>query len=293
MAPIQIPGITMNLKPFLALASALLTCVAAAAPAERTAQERKAREIYAKVVSIPTSKGNGRVPEMAEYLATEFRAAGFPAEDVHIVPLKVDGDDTASLVVRYRSKGGGKGGKPILLIAHMDVVTARRADWERDPYQFIEDNGYFFGRGTNDDKQGVVAITSTFLRMKAEKYVPNRDLIAYFSGDEETAGATAADIVKNHRALIDAEYALNGDAGGGVLDDVTGKPLYFSLQTAEKTYADFSVTARNPGGHSSQPRDDNAIYDLAAALIRLREFKLPVMWNDTTLAQLKKAGELV
>jgi len=286
----------MKLQPVLALATAFLTCAAVAAPApQRTAQELKAREIYAKVVSIPTSKGNGRVPEMAEYLAGQFRAAGFPAEDVRVVPFKGVGDQTASLVVRYRS--GGKGGsgkaKPILLIAHMDVVTAKREDWERDPYQFIEDNGYFYGRGTFDDKQGVVAITSTFLRMKAEKFVPNRDLIAYFSGDEETAQDTAIDIVKNHRALIDAEFALNGDAGGGILDDDNGKPLYFSLQTAEKTYADFSVTTRNPGGHSSQPRDDNAIYDLAVALTRLRDFKLPVMWNETTLASLKQAGTLV
>jgi len=280
----------MKLKPILVLATAFLTTAALGAPAQRTAQELKAREIYAKVVSIPTSLGNGLVPQMADYLAGEFRAAGFPAADIQIVPFKGDGDATASLVVRYR--GSGKGGKPILLIAHMDVVTAKRADWERDPFQFIEDNGYFYGRGTYDDKQGVVAITSTFLRMKAEKFVPNRDLIAYFSGDEETAQATTVNIVKNHRALIDAEYALNGDAGGGVLDDVTGKPLYFSLQTAEKTYADFSLTTHNAGGHSSQPRDDNAIYELAAALTRLREFKLPVMWNETTLAQLKKAGEL-
>ena len=262
----------------------------AAAPSERTPAEVKARDLYARVIAMPTSRGNDQVPAMAELLAGEFRAAGFPAADIHIVPFQGEGDKTASLVVRYR--GSGKGGKPILLIAHMDVVTAKRADWERDPFQFIEDNGYFYGRGTYDDKQGVVAITSTFLRMKAEKFVPNRDLIAYFSGDEETAQATTVNIVKNHRALIDAEYALNGDAGGGVLDDVTGKPLYFSLQTAEKTYADFSLTTHNAGGHSSQPRDDNAIYELAAALTRLREFKLPVMWNETTLAQLKKAGEL-
>ncbi|HET7809990.1 MAG TPA: M20/M25/M40 family metallo-hydrolase [Steroidobacteraceae bacterium] len=282
----------MKLKTLVVLATTFLATAALAASApERTAQELKAREIYARVVSIPTQLGNGLVPQMADYLAGEFRAAGFPAEDIRIVPFKGEGDATASLVVRYR--GNGKSGKkPILLMAHMDVVTAKRADWERDPYQFIEDNGYFYGRGTYDDKQGVVAITSTFLRMKAEKFVPNRDLIAFFSGDEETAQATSVDIVKNHRALIDAEFALNGDAGGGVLDDATGKPLYFSLQTAEKTYVDFSVTAHNPGGHSSQPRDDNAIYELAAALTRLHDFKFPVMWNDTTLAQLKKAGEL-
>jgi acetylornithine deacetylase/succinyl-diaminopimelate desuccinylase-like protein len=280
----------MTLKPVFLLAALLATTTGAAAPAQRTPQELKAREIYAHVIGIPTSKGNDQVPTMAEYLAGEFRAAGFPAEDIHITPFKGEGDNTATLVVRYR--GTGKGARPILLIAHMDVVTARRADWQRDPFSLIEENGYFYGRGTFDDKQGVVAIASTFLRLKAEKFVPSRDLILYFSGDEETAQQTTVDIVRNHRDLVDAEFALNADAGGGVLDDDSGKPLYFTLQTAEKTYADFSVTAHNPGGHSSQPRADNAIYDLAVALVKLRDLQMPVMWNETTLAALKKAGEL-
>jgi acetylornithine deacetylase/succinyl-diaminopimelate desuccinylase-like protein len=280
----------MRLKPVFALAILIITAAAGAAgTVQHTPQEIKAREIYAHVVGIPTSKGNDQVPVMAEYLAGEFRAAGFPADDIHIVPFKGEGDNTASLIVRYRGKGPAK---PILLIAHMDVVTAKREDWQRDPFTLVEENGYFFGRGTYDDKQGVVAIASTFLRLKAEKFVPSRDLILYFSGDEETAQQTTVNIVKNHRDLIDAEYALNGDAGGGVLDDDSGKPLYFTLQTAEKTYADFSVTARNPGGHSSQPRADNAIYDLAVALVKLRDLQMPVMWNETTLASLKKAGEL-
>jgi len=280
----------------LTLACALLTTAAgAAATGERTPYEVKARELYAHVIAMPTSKGNDQVPVMAEYLAGELRAAGFPASDIKIVPFQGEGDRTASLVVRYRSngKGGtGKGGKPILLLAHMDVVAARRDDWKRDPFQLVEENGYFYGRGTNDVKQGVVAITSTFLRLKAEGFVPSRDLILYFSGDEETAQATTVDIAKNHRDLIDAEFALNADAGGGVLDETTGKGLYYKLQTAEKTYADFSVTARNPGGHSSLPRDDNAIYDLSAALLRIRDYKPTVMWNDTTLASLKQAGAL-
>ncbi len=181
--------------------------------------------------------------------------------------------------------------KPIVLLAHMDVVTAKREDWQRDPYTLIEENGFFFGRGTADDKQGVVALTSVFLRLKAEKFVPTRDLILYFSGDEETAQATAIDTVKNHRELIDAEFALNADAGGGTLDEKSGKALYFALQTAEKTYADFTLTARNPGGHSSQPRADNAIYELAAALGKLSKYQPPVMWNDTTLAALRMAGK--
>jgi acetylornithine deacetylase/succinyl-diaminopimelate desuccinylase-like protein len=270
-----------------------LFCLSAAgadAPPGRSPQELKAREIYAKVIAIPSQKGNDKVPAVAEYLAGEFRAAGFPAEDIHVVPFKGVDDNTASLVVRYR--GNGKGGKPMVMLAHMDVVVAKREDWERDPYTLNEENGYFFGRGTFDDKQGVVALTSTFLQLKAEKFVPSRDLILYFSGDEETAQATAADIVKSHRDLVDAEFALNADAGGGTLDDASGKPLYYTLQTAEKTYADFSITTHNAGGHSSQPRADNAIYDLAVALTKLRDYQAPVMWNETTLAQLGKAGEL-
>jgi acetylornithine deacetylase/succinyl-diaminopimelate desuccinylase-like protein len=260
----------------------------AAAPSERTPAEVKARDLYARVIAMPTSRGNDQVPAMAELLAAEFRAAGFPAADIHIVPFQGEGDRTASLVVRYRSNG--KGGKPILLMAHMDVVVAKREDWERDPFRLVEENGFFYGRGTYDDKQGVVAITSTLLRLKAEKFVPNRDLILFFSGDEETAQATTVNMARQHRELVDAEFALNADAGGGTLDDATGKPLFYALQTSEKTYADFAVTARNPGGHSSLPRDDNAIYDLSSALLKLREYRFPVMWNETTLASLKQAG---
>jgi acetylornithine deacetylase/succinyl-diaminopimelate desuccinylase-like protein len=275
----------------LALALGLSLCAAAADEPKRSIHEQKAREIYAKVISIPTQLGNGKVPAMAEYLAGEFRAAGFPAADVTILPFKGPGDATASLVVRYRSKGGGGRVRPIVMLAHMDVVAAKREDWERDPYTLIEENGYFFGRGTADDKQGVVALTSTFLRLKSENFAPTRDLILYFSGDEETAQASTVDAVKNHRKLIDAEFALNADAGGGLIDNDSGKALYYAFQTAEKTYADFTLTARNPGGHSSQPRADNAIYELATALGKLSQFRLPVMWNDTTLASLRIAGK--
>jgi acetylornithine deacetylase/succinyl-diaminopimelate desuccinylase-like protein len=282
----------MRVKPYKKISILLLglgisLSAAGADSPPRSVHDQKAREIYAKVISIPTQLGSGKVPEMAEYLAAEFRAAGFPDEDVTILPFKGPGDATASLVVRYRGKGRAR---PIVLLAHMDVVTANRGDWQRDPYTLVEEDGFFFGRGTADDKQGVVALTSAFLRLKAEKFVPTRDLILYFSGDEETAQATAIDTVKNHRELIDAEFALNADAGGGTLDEKSGKPLYFALQTAEKTYADFKLTARNPGGHSSQPRADNAIYELAAALGKVSQYRPPVMWNDTTLASLRMAG---
>jgi acetylornithine deacetylase/succinyl-diaminopimelate desuccinylase-like protein len=275
----------------LGLLVAAAGATASAADAPRSATDLKAREIYARLISIPSQLGNGKVPEVAEYLAGEFRAAGFPAEDIHVLPFKGEGDQTASLVVRYRGQARNKA-KPILLMAHMDVVAAKREDWQRDPYTLVEEDGYFFGRGTYDDKQGVVALTSTFLRLKAEKFVPARDLIIYFSGDEETAQATAIDTARNHRDLIDAEFALNADAGAGTLDE-SGKALYYSMQTAEKTYADFTLTTHNPGGHSSLPRPDNAIYELAAALEKLSRYQPPVMWNDTTLASLRMAGKQI
>lgn len=286
----------MNAKHKLALivAGALLAVSAGAAataaePARRGPFDARAREIFEKVISIPTELGRRKVPEMAAYLAGEFRAAGFPAEDVTIVPFKLPEDETASLIVRYR--GDGSGGKPILLLAHMDVVTAKPSDWVRDPYKLIEEDGWFYGRGTYDVKHGITELTTTFLRLKAEKFVPKRDLIIYFSGDEETAMATTVAVVKDHRELIDAEYALNADGGGGVLDDETGKPLYFGFQTAEKTYVDFKLTTRNPGGHSSLPRPDNAIYDLSEALVKLRKFSFPVMWNDTTIAGFRESAK--
>lgn len=232
-----------------------------------------------------TTPKDREVPAMAEYLAGELRAGGFAAQDIRILPLR----DSASLVARYR--GSGRGGKPILLLAHMDVVDAKAGDWVRDPFVLTEENGYFYGRGTLDVKNGVASLVATFLRLKAEGFVPSRDLILYFSGDEETAQVTTLDTVRNHRELIDAEFALNTDGGGGTLDEQTGRALHYSLQTAEKTYADFELTARNPGGHSSQPRLDNAIYDLVGALDRLRAFRFPVMWNETTIASLRASGE--
>jgi acetylornithine deacetylase/succinyl-diaminopimelate desuccinylase-like protein len=253
----------------------------AGAPAAERAQ---AREIFEHIVGIESSVGKGQVPLVAEYLAQRFRAGGFASADVHVLPL----GETASLVVRYR--GRGHGGRPIAFIAHMDVVTANRADWQRDPYRLIEENGYFFGRGTSDVKQEVALLTATFLNLKAQGFVPGRDLIIAFSGDEETAQATARDLVTKHRDLVDAEYALNADGGGGVLSEDTGKPLLFYVQGAEKSSAEFLLTTRNPGGHSSLPRADNAIYELADALKAVQHTEFPVQWNDWTLGDFKAAG---
>src|SRR5205085_11131927 len=150
-----------------------------------------------------------------------------------------------------------------------------------DPFTLVEENGFFYGRGTEDIKQGVTQLAATFIRLKQQGFVPTRDLIIYFSGDEETDGNTAQDTVKNHRDLVDAEFALNADGGGGSLAE-DGSDISYSLQTAEKTYASFELTTHNEGGHSSAPRADNAIYELAAALGRLHAYAFPVMSNETT-----------
>jgi acetylornithine deacetylase/succinyl-diaminopimelate desuccinylase-like protein len=261
---------------------ALACCCAVTARAEAPASVRAdARAILDRIVAIPSAAGLGQVPAVAQYLADRFRAAGFPDDDIHVLPS----GDTASLVVRYR--GNGKGGKPILLIAHMDVVTAKPEDWERDPFKLVEENGYFFGRGTMDVKGEIALISATFLRLKAEKFVPTRDLIIAFSGDEETQMDTARELATKYRALTDAEFALNGDGGGGTLDGDTGQPQFYALQGAEKAYASFALTARNPGGHSSQPRPDNAIYELADALKAVQGYSFPVMWNEWTIGSFK------
>jgi acetylornithine deacetylase/succinyl-diaminopimelate desuccinylase-like protein len=275
-------------KTTLALAFAALPTLlfAAGAPKDTAPEEvrKEAREIFQKVIAFRSSEGLGQVPAMAQYLAERFRAVGFPEEDIHILPV----GETAALVVRYR--GSGRGGKPILLLAHMDVVTAKPEEWQRDPFTLIEENGYFFGRGTLDNKQGVTILTTTFLRLKREKFVPTRDLIIAFSGDEETGMVTTQELATKRRDLTDAEYALNSDDGGGQLDETTGKPLYLSFVGAEKISGTYELTVRNPGGHSSAPRADNAIYELADALKAVQAYRFPVMSNDWTLGSFKAAG---
>ncbi|MCE9523673.1 MAG: M20/M25/M40 family metallo-hydrolase [Alphaproteobacteria bacterium] len=263
---------------------ALVLSLVAPSSAAPSADERaRALEIYRHIVDIDSSVETYRVPEVADYLAGVFKDGGFSSDDIQVVRQ----GKTASLVVRYR--GDGAGGRPILLMAHMDVVAAHRADWERDPFKLIEEKGFFFGRGTGDNKSGVAALTATFLTLRAEKFVPTRDLIIAFTGDEETQGLTATALVREHRALIDAEFALNSDGGGGQLNEA-GTPVVYYLQTSEKTFASFKLTAHNSGGHSSTPRRDNAIYDIADVLGRVRGYAFPVMWNDTTIAAFRAAG---
>ncbi|HKU12808.1 MAG TPA: M20/M25/M40 family metallo-hydrolase [Steroidobacteraceae bacterium] len=273
-----------KITPALLLLSVLYATCALPKEQSPDAVRKEAREIFQKVIAFRTSEGLGQVPAMAQYLAERFRAAGFPEQDIHILPV----GETASLVVRYR--GSGRGARPILLLAHMDVVTAKPEEWQRDPFTLVEENGYFFGRGTLDNKQGVTVLTSTFLRLRREGFVPKRDLIVAFSGDEETGMLTASDLATTHRELVDAEFALNSDDGGGQLDETTGKPQYLSFVGAEKISSTYQLTVHNPGGHSSAPRADNAIYQLADALKAVQAYQFPVKYNDWTIGSFKATG---
>ena len=245
----------------------------------------QARALLADLVAVDTSPDSGRVPVLTALLAARFAAGGFEARDITVVPHK----DTSSLVVRYR--GDGSGARPIALLVHLDVVAARAEDWGRNPYSLVEEKGYFIGRGTLDVKQEAALMATTFLTLRARSFVPTRDLILVFTGDEETDGETAEDLVTHHRELVDAEFALNSDnLGGGVLDEVDGRPRLFRVQGAEKASLIYSVEAHGTGGHSSQPRADNAIFALSDALAAIERYRFPVMWNDWTRGDFRETA---
>jgi acetylornithine deacetylase/succinyl-diaminopimelate desuccinylase-like protein len=257
-------------------------------PATLTPHQRSAREIYKQLIEINTVDSVGSVTKAAQAMAVRFRAAGFPASDVKV--LTPAGHPTkGNLVVRYRGRAGSTE-KPILLLAHLDVVAAQRADWPRDPFILHEENGYFLGRGTSDDKAMAAIFVANLLRMKQQGIVPDRDIILALTADEENGDSNGAEwLANNHKALVDAAYAIN-EGGGGAL--ANGKPLYQSIQAAEKVYVDFTITATNPGGHSSVPRPDNAIYELAQALLRISRYQFPVALNEVTRPFLEQTAKV-
>ncbi len=214
-------------------------------------------------------------------MAARFRRAGYPAGDVQVLaPAPKKGN----VIVRLRGTGAGR---PVLFIGHLDVVEALRADWSFDPFVFREQDGYFYGRGTQDTKANDAIMAATFIRMKQENFRPARDLILALTADEETGPANGVDwLVQNHRDLIDAEFCINTDGGGGLLKD--GKRLRLNLQAAEKVFVSYRLEVTNPGGHSSLPTRDNAIYHLAEGLARLATFDFPVHLFDVTRASLER-----
>jgi acetylornithine deacetylase/succinyl-diaminopimelate desuccinylase-like protein len=256
----------------LVLAAALVSPAAAQTDARREAE----RALFEKVVEIPTVAGRGQMPKMTALLKAEFRKAG-----IKNVVIK-DYENTQTLIARWPA-ARPSGRKPILLMAHMDVVEANPADWKHDPFTFREENGYYLGRGASDNKAGLVGMLLALQNLKRAGFEPTRDIIVLFTGDEETTGNGAARAATEWRQLIDAEYALNSDAGGGNLY-ADGRVRGFSMQIAEKVYADYKLTALNRGGHSSAPRPDNAIYALAGALKAIEAHRFPPMINEASRA---------
>jgi acetylornithine deacetylase/succinyl-diaminopimelate desuccinylase-like protein len=266
----------MNLMKTLALlVLAIGTMLTAAALPPKPDQEL-ARAIYKEFVELKSGFSTGSTTIVAEAAAARLRSAGFPDSDIFIggpVPNK------ANLVVRYH--GAGKA-KPILLLAHTDVVEAKREDWSMDPFQFVEKDGYFYGRGTGDDKAQAAVWIANLIRYKKEGYKPDRDIIVALTADEEGGGPYngVAWLLKAHRDLIDAEYCLN-EGGWGELN-AAGKHISNNVQVSEKYVINFRLEVRNKGGHSSMPVPDNAIYHLAGALYKLSQYQFPLKTNEVT-----------
>jgi len=257
----------------------VLVCAFSAAP-EVASQDHQpfnheARAIFKQLIEINTTESSGSVTKAAEAMAARLREAGFPDKDVIVAGPN---ERKKNLVVRLRGTGLRA---PVLFIGHLDVVEARREDWSMDPFQFIEQDGNFYGRGTRDMKAGDAILVEAFLRLKREGYQPDRDLIVALTADEEAGDSNGVDwLLKEHKDWIDAEYCINLD--GGEFERLRGERVLAGLQASEKVYADYQFETINPGGHSSIPGPDNAIYELAAALGKLEKFSFPVKINDAT-----------
>jgi acetylornithine deacetylase/succinyl-diaminopimelate desuccinylase-like protein len=256
--------------------AALALLVGGAAQADIDPATRQlAHDVFKQLIEINTTDSVGSVTVASEAMAARLREAGFADSDIQILGPT---DRTKNLVVRLRGTGKRK---PVLLIGHLDVVEARREDWTTDPFQFIEKDGYYYGRGTQDMKNEDAVLVTTLIRLKKEHYRPDRDIIVALTAGEESGLNNGVEwLVENHRELIDAEFALNEDDTGIYTEH--GKPVVVQIEAAEKIYADFELTVTNPGGHSSIPSRGNAIYQLTAGLDRLAQFEFPFELNDVT-----------
>ena len=270
---------------FAALVSILPVVSNPVAAEVLTPQQQLAFDIYKELVEINTVTATGDTARAAEAMAARLRAAGFADPDVHMLsPAPRKGN----LVVRLRGTGARK---PILLLAHLDVVPANREDWSVDPFKLIEKDGYFYARGSGDDKYMAAAFVTNLIRYKQEGYKPDRDIIMALETDEEILDRDGLGIqwlLKNYRDLIDAEFALNEGGGVGLKD---GKPIRNSVQTSEKVSLSYQLEVKNKGGHSSVPSRDNAIYRLAEGLVRLSKFSFPLNLNETTCAYFERTAQ--
>ncbi len=249
----------------------------------KTRQESRA--ILQQLIEINTTDSVGNVTTAAEAMAKRLRDAGFAESDIYIGGPN---DRKKNMVARLHGTGAKR---PILLIGHLDVVEAHREDWTRDPFKLEETDGFFYGRGTQDMKASDAILVLTMIRFKQEGYKPDRDIILALTADEEGGSSNGVDwLLKNHRALIDAEFVLNPDGGG--VETEKGKPVIVSMDASEKLYADFELEVTNAGGHSSLPVPDNAIYHLADALVRLQNFHFPFELNDVTRAFFEQTAKV-
>ena len=252
-------------------------------PAASPADRAEAREIFKQLIEINTTDTpKGSVTAASVAMQKRFLDAGFPAEDVHLL-----GPDPnkQNLVVRMRASGSPTQ-KPVLFLCHIDVVEALPSDWSTNPFEFVEKDGFYYGRGTQDMKESDAALVATFLRLHREGYKPRRDLILALTADEEGGKFNgAAWLVKQHRDLVDAAFVINPDSGGVELNH--GRAVVADVEATEKVYADYQITATNPGGHSSRPRPDNAIYELTAALTKLAAYSFPFELNEVTRTYFK------
>jgi acetylornithine deacetylase/succinyl-diaminopimelate desuccinylase-like protein len=268
----------------LVAAVAAFAITSTAAAAERQDPHQLARDLFKQLVEIKTTESALGSTPAAEAMAQRLRAGGFAAEDVQVVG---PGGRKQNLVARLKGTGRKR---PVLLIGHLDVVEALREDWTVDPFVFLEKDGYFYGRGTQDMKDGDAIMMTTLLRYRAEGYKPDRDIILALTADEESSNANGVDwLLKNRRELVDAEFVLNHDGGGVMLED--GRAVQVDLTASEKVYADFDLTVTNPGGHSSVPPRENAIYSLARALDRVSGHDFAFELNNVTRAYFERMAK--
>jgi acetylornithine deacetylase/succinyl-diaminopimelate desuccinylase-like protein len=286
--------VAMAATVIVALTSAVAVAASAAtaaAPAGAPRADQLAfRDLYRELIETNTSHSVGSCTLAAERMAVHLRAAGFPESDLHsfaVAEYPKDGGLVAVL------PGTDRGAKAILLLAHLDVVEARREDWTRDPFTLIEEGGYFYGRGTFDDKSMAAVWVDTLIRLRKEGYRPKRTIkMALTCGEEGGAAFVGAEyLAKHERQLIDAAFALN-EFAYGVLD-AQGHRVVMEIEAGEKTYQDYRLEVVNPGGHSSRPVKNNAIYHLAAGLTRLSNYEFPVQLNDTTRTYFSRMSTIV
>jgi len=280
----------MRVSPLIPLAALAWSFCGAPTRAQQptlTPNQQLAHDVYKELIETNSSTMTAGTTGAAQEMAKRFRDAGFPESDIFLGGVR---PDKFNVVLRYHGKGGPNGPKPLLLLAHLDVVEALKADWspDLDPFKFIEHDGYYYGRGTSDDKAMAAIFVANIARLKQEGYVPERDIVIALTADEEGGCCNGARwLVTNHRDLVDAAYVIN-EGGGGSLRN--GKPFLNSVQATEKVFGNFTVTARNRGGHSSVPRPDNAIYQLAAGLVRFSAYSFPVEFNEVTHAYFERTA---